>query len=149
MKLSQKTLDAVANRLFEGGLNYTVFLQLYPVSTVQKDSVAYIREALGPSIVLDRIELVDADVVRKEVKTSLLFAGDASAGPSPTVLDSSEFLTLLAEVDVGLRELIGRSLKVERFSLREGHPTYPVFWDFAFLFSQAQTASVLVGSSSD
>ena len=38
---------------------------------------------------------------------------------------------------------------IERFWLKEGHPAYPVFWDFAFVIAGPHETKVFIGSSSD
>jgi hypothetical protein len=38
---------------------------------------------------------------------------------------------------------------IERFWRKEGHPAYPVFWDFAFVIAGPTEAEVFIGSSSD
>ncbi len=40
-------------------------------------------------------------------------------------------------------------LRAYRRACLEGHPGYPVFWDFAFLFVSNSNATILIGSSSD
>jgi hypothetical protein len=42
-----------------------------------------------------------------------------------------------------------RSVRVVAFRLKEGHPFYPVFWDFAFLIEIDQESILLMASSSD
>ena len=36
-----------------------------------------------------------------------------------------------------------------QFWLRDGHPAYPVFWDFAFVIAGSAGGQVFIGSSSD
>ena len=46
-------------------------------------------------------------------------------------------------------ELVTKSEQVMGFWLKAGHPFYPVYWDYAFLFEVGNDAFVLIGSSSD
>ncbi|QCX51632.1 hypothetical protein [Ralstonia pseudosolanacearum] len=150
VKMNQKILDEVSTALNEGAVNYSVFLHLYQMSTMQNEgALGYIREALGADAVVGGIEDVPVDVVCSEVEESLLFAGDEGAGPSGSVLNSTGFRNLIVGVGRGISELVGNSRRIKRFWLREGHPAYPVFWDFAFLFLGEESVSIIVGSSSD
>ncbi|MHA6884525.1 hypothetical protein [Ralstonia pseudosolanacearum] len=150
MKLDQQLLDKVADCLNGGGRNYTVFLRLYQVPTAQMtDSQECIREALGPGVVVGGIEDVSAELVCSQVEASLRFTGDEAAGPCRSVLSSDQFQNRLTEVQAGLLELAGTSGTIQKFWLREGHPAYPVFWDFGFLFFGSETISILIGASSD
>ncbi|MCK4152876.1 hypothetical protein [Ralstonia pseudosolanacearum] len=150
MKLDQQLLDEVADCLSGGGRNYAVFLRLYQVSTAQTtDSQECIREALGQGVVVGGIEDVSAELVCSQVEASLRFAGDEAAGPCRSLLSSDQLQNWLTEVQAGLLELAGTSRTIQQFWLQEGHPAYPVFWDFGFLFFRSETISILVGASSD
>jgi hypothetical protein len=48
-----------------------------------------------------------------------------------------------------IAQLSKSSTKIKALALVEGHPAYPVFWDFAFLFLGENDCLLLVGSSSD
>ncbi|WP_275761253.1 hypothetical protein [Ralstonia pseudosolanacearum] len=148
--MNQKILDEASTALNEGAVNYSVFLHLYQMPTMQtEDALGYIREALGGDAVVGGIEDVPADVVCSEVEESLLFAGDEGAGPSGSVLNSVDFRNLIVGVRNGVSELVEDSIGIKKFWLKEGHPAYPVFWDFAFLFFGKGNVSIIVGSSSD
>ena len=56
---------------------------------------------------------------------------------------------LLNRVVANAKATSSKANRIEKFRLDEGHPAYPVFWDFAFLFTSSDEATVLVGSSSD
>lgn len=46
-------------------------------------------------------------------------------------------------------KLVDGADTIMSFWLKEGHPFYPVFWDFAFLIEKNNDAIVFIGSSSD
>jgi hypothetical protein len=55
-------------------------------------------------------------------------------------------------VTLVLRHLAGKcqqSATIVSFWLKDGHPFYPVFWDFACVKIAPGTAEVFIGSSSD
>jgi hypothetical protein len=62
---------------------------------------------------------------------------------------SESFIALIDELKEALLQLAGASKKIQRFWLQDGHPAYPGFWDFAFLFWEAGKATIVIGSSSD
>lgn len=148
--MKQELLDQIAAQLNENAVNYTVFLQLYQVPfTESTDSQALIHEAFGANAVIGGNEEVRAEAVCPEVEESLCYAGDDGAGPADATLRSEMFKKLIAELRVDLTQLAVDSGKIERFWLQDGHPAYPVFWDFAFLFQNDEKATIVIGSSSD
>lgn len=148
--MNQKILDEISVALNEGARNYSVFLHLYQMPMMPtEDALSYIREALGGDVVIGGIEDVSADVMYSEVEESLLFAGDEGAGPSSLVLNSTDFRNLIADLRRRISESVDGSGKIKKFWLKEGHPAYPVFWDFAFMFFGGGSVSIIVGSSSD
>jgi hypothetical protein len=98
---------------------------------------------------LGGIEEVQSSAVWPEIEELLLYAGDEGAGPSGSVIGSELFSAMMDELKSELGTLVGTATKVERFWIQDGHPAYPVFWDFAFLFWEDSKATVLIGSSSD
>jgi len=44
---------------------------------------------------------------------------------------------------------ISDATTIKRFWLKQGHPAYPVFWDFAFVVIGTQQVELFIGSSSD
>jgi hypothetical protein len=148
--MRQELLDQIAAQLNENAVNYTVFLQLYEVQFKESiDSQALINEALGANAVIGGREAFQVAAVCLEVEESLCYAGDDGAGPSKTTVRSGTFKKLIDALRGDLLQLAADSRKIERFWLQDGHPAYPVFWDFAFLFQNAETATIVIGSSSD
>jgi hypothetical protein len=143
-------LDAMAEFLNADGINYTVFLREYLASS---DPVvpteALVRRAVGDEVSIERVSAVSVHEVLAEVTWSLAYAGDDGAGPGRDNLQSEQFPKLLTGVIAEACRLADRSTKIEKFNFKSGHPAYPVFWDFAFLFTGDEQSVVLVGSSSD
>lgn len=143
-------LSSIATQLNEGGLNYTVFLDIKAQTRVDpRDPRDYVRSAFGDSVVVDVIDATTGAVVVETIESSLTFPGSAGAGPSQNTLGSEEFLLLVNQLVGELKKIIDASEYILDFHVGEGHPAYPVFWDFGFLFMLPDAALVLIGSSSD
>jgi hypothetical protein len=148
--MNQHCLSAMASFLNSASWNYSVFLQSYNASkSVDSDSRDLIRSALGDDAVVDRLLPVTPEAVIAEVTSSLCYAGDDGAGPNKDAMKSARFKVLLASVVAEARAMADGSLQIEQFWIKDGHPAYPVFWDFAYLFTRDGDAVVLIGSSSD
>lgn len=140
----------MADFLNEVGLNYTVFLRAYSTRSVADvGSSQLISNALGKQVVVREIGDVSSDKVLSEIMDSLSYSGDDGAGPDQVALKSDRFSELVNRVVASAKATSSKADRIEKFRLDEGHPAYPVFWDFAFLFTSSDEATVLVGSSSD
>ncbi|WP_428426924.1 hypothetical protein [Pararhizobium sp.] len=148
--MGTKTLKEIVSVLENDATNYAVFLESFEMSLTQPStSVAQIKTALGEGAVLSSIEEVQNASVWTVVEEALLYAGDPGAGPSAAVMASEKLASLMDALKKQVGELVKTATKTESFSLRDGHPAYPVFWDFALLFQNATSATILMGSSSD
>jgi hypothetical protein len=148
--MKPETLSAIVSILNHGSWNYSVFLESYSVPSLPgTPSEQLICTALGGSAVLASIETVTPKQVAEKVQMSLIYAGDSGAGPDPESLRSERFGQLLSSLLAELEATWRHASRIEQFRLKEGHPAYPVFWDFAFLFTNPSEVIVLIGSSSD
>lgn len=132
------------------GYNYQVFLRAYRVPFAPSElSAWYVAQALGPSAVVIGSVPVTGPEILSEVEQSLRYTGEEGSGPKPAVLRSQRFnelvLAVLSELEVAAA---GASLRAQ-FWLGEGHPAYPVFWDFAYVIAGPADGLVFIGSSSD
>lgn len=148
--MDHQVLEDIVNTLNAGARNYNVFLKCFVVplpSPTETETV--IKMVFGTEAKLGGIRSVDKASVWTSMKKDLLYAGDAGAGPDPGAMKSERLLSLMRVLEDEVRDLVETAMTAERFWLRSGHPAYPVFWDFAFLFSGKTAASILIGSSSD
>lgn len=106
-------------------------------------------DGVGTGAVLGGIEEVQSGSVWPEVMEAVLYVGDSSAGPSSTALKSGQFTSLVELLKAQVDTMVKTSATIETFWLSNGHPAYPVFWDFAFLFRTDATATIFIGASSD
>jgi hypothetical protein len=131
------------------GYNYQVFLRVYRVPFVAGQTAEwYISQALGPAIIRAVVPATGPEIVA-EVEQSLRYAGDSGSGPKPSALRSRRFKALVPAVLAELGREIAEAVLLAQFSLRDGHPAYPVFWDFAFVIAGPAGGMVFIGSSSD
>jgi hypothetical protein len=141
---------SLAQFLSASGTNYTVFLRAYSASSFPGESAAaVVRRVFGDDAIISETTRVSEGQVVAEVSSSLEYLGDAGSGPDPASMQSLEFQQLLAAVLAQVSSFASGASSIENFYFKKGHPAYPVFWDFAFLFTHAGHSVVLVGSSSD
>ncbi len=132
------------------GHNYEVFLRVYRVAFVLGTRTAdYVGQTLGPTAVLGGETRVERVALVAEVEAALRYKGDYASGPRPAVLRLQRYKELVAAVLTKLECITERATSVTAFSLREGHPAYPVFWDFAYVIAGPAETLVFIGSSSD
>jgi hypothetical protein len=132
------------------GYNYQVFLRAYNVPfATGKSPEWYVAEALGPTAVIGGCVSVKGSEILAEVEQSLRYAGDEGSGPKPSALQSRRFEELVSGVLGELARGIERAELLARFWLKDGHPAYPVFWDFAYVIVDLERGMVFIGSSSD
>ena len=143
----EPTLRELQSLLY--GRNYAVFLRCYQLPFVSTAIVQdYIIQAL-PDAVVGGMQPVSSEAVLSEVEQALRYAGDVGSGPIATVLTSPEFETLLGTVLSHLKHVLSEARTITSFWLKQGHPAYPVFWDFAFVIVGTQQVEIFIGSSSD
>ncbi|MBV1831678.1 hypothetical protein HNW77_14195 [Komagataeibacter sp. AV436] len=148
--VDQALLDAVVEILEEDCWNYTVFLKSFSIEPYEnRDLVETIKKVFGEDVVMDNIRQIRKEDVRGIIDSALYYAGDVATGPSAASLASPEFHTAVRNVQEQVANILESATRVETFWFREGHPAYPVFWDFALVFTGETFVTILIGSSSD
>ncbi len=129
------------------GNNYEVCFHLYGPS----DSGIGLAEALK-TLISTECELFGVapsspEAAANQIVEMVLYEGDAGSGPLELESKKVEVLALISNVlsRIGL----GSADLVVEFSLKHGHPAYPVFWDFAYDIHSNGQRWVFIGSSSD
>jgi hypothetical protein len=131
------------------GYNYEVFLQSYQLPLIPGATVKdYIIQAF-PNAEVGRIWQISEQDVFMEVEQSLTYSGDDSSGPNPMALKSPRFSELLGITVLHLEKIVKNATAISGFWLKDGHPAYPVFWDFAFVVIGTQNVELFIGSRSD
>jgi len=148
--IKQALLTEMADLLDSDGTNYSVFLRAYsgvPASLSKTGSV--VSWLIGHDVVLNGIRDTNVTEVIETLRQSLGYVGDHGTGPGASCLKSTEFARLLQDIEKEVVQLSQTAHEIKSFEFVHGHPAYPVFWDFAYLFIGADEHVLLVGSSSD
>jgi hypothetical protein len=142
----ERVLAALEPMLY--GFNYQVFLRAYKVATPEASPLAaFLSAALGPSVAFrDETECTVPSMIA-DVEECLRYRGDSGSGPEPAVLDSAQFNEHLELLKTSLAA-IANDHRITRVFVTDGHPAYPVFWDFTYVVA-GKSSFVLVGCSSD
>mgnify|MGYP001600226517 CR=1 FL=1 len=141
-------LEELASLLY--GRDYAVSLRYYEVPGEPDAPIeSFVTRALGPEAVPTGCAPVTREQLLGEVERSLRYPGDSTHGPEPTALKSERLNALIFELMRELERSIARASALARFSLRSGHPDYPVYWDFAFFIAGPSEGAVFIGSASD
>ncbi len=150
--MNKELLNRISKLLTSGAWNYTVFLDFleleYRLNALPSE---YISAAFGKEAAIAKLKIVDAKSVLINLENCLSYTGGGLSdhGPSPATLASNEFKLCLQQLSQATTILANNSIELWQFQLGEGHPAYPVFWDFAYLFISKSGAKILIGSSSD
>lgn len=148
--MEQALLSRMAKLLESDSTNYSVFLRAFScVAPGASEIEDVVKELVGNDVVLNEVHECNFAEVAEELSDCLGYVGDEGAGPDPDTLRLPEFSNLLKEISDDVAQAGKRSNRVKSFRFLKGHPAYPVFWDFAFLFLGDEMHELIVGSSSD
>lgn len=143
-------LKMLCEILGRDSLNYVADFRLYSALDMAGGSLAdIVTSALGHSVVVGGAEVAASSALIESLKAALEYAGDDGAHPNPAFLSNAEFGDQKREVVALLNGFLSTAGRVVSFWLKEGHPFYPVFWDFAYMVERGADAYVFIGSSSD
>lgn len=149
--MDKRILEEITNILNQESTNYSVFLKMFemPIAHAAASSTILVERTLGEGTILGGTENVPSSSVWSTIEDALRYPGDKGGGPSEAAVKSDSLSTLLQMLETQINELVAGATRIESFWLQSGHPAYPVFWDFAFLFVMNANATILIGSSSD
>jgi hypothetical protein len=145
------SLAAISKKLFRTSLNYCADFRFF----VSKETAGEPLERVVRTILGDHAEIGMAQPATKndvidELKDVLQYRGDHGSHPSLDYLDSTESRIDFDQLICRIRRVLDESFDdIQSFGLKEGHPFYPVFWDFAFLIRTRGESILFIGSSSD
>ncbi len=143
-------LNTLCRTLGRDSLNYAADIQLYASPGMAGSSVAEIvTTAVGHNVVVGGAEVSGSSTLVESLKAGLEYSGDDGSHPNRAFLSGVEFSVRKDEVLACFRDFLKDADRVVSFWLKEGHPFYPVFWDFAYMIEKGDDAYVFIGSSSD
>ena len=133
-----------------GGMNYSPRFMIVECKGMAGQSLQEVLDlAIGDAVVVGGSQSASKADVLRAVRTSLDYQGDDGAHPSRDYLASDEFKRDTELVMIQIGTLVDGAAAIVSYWLKEGHPFYPVFWDFAFLIEKNKDAVIFIGSSSD
>ena len=145
-----RLLRELCARLNRGSLNYSVDIALFgSPKTAGLSAKEIVTAALGNTATVGNTYSVTIAEIIEEVTKGINFCGDDGSHPNCNCLTSSSFQEMSTEILQKLRLFLSNADMVMGVWLNEGHPFYPVFWDFAFIVEHGLDAHLLVASSSD
>lgn len=145
------SLAAISKKLSRTSLNYQADFSFF----VSKETADEPLETAVRTILGERAEICMAQPVTKkdvidELKDALQYRGDYGSHPSLDYIDSTESQIDFDQLIRRIQRMLDDSCDdIQSFRLKEGHPFYPVFWDFAFLIRTCGESILFIGSSSD
>jgi hypothetical protein len=141
-------LEKITNYINSDACNYTVFLKAYDIPCKESEpSQSLIEKAIGEGVVVVGFKEVDLILMLSIVEGSLMYKGEDVTECNRG--EGKELILYIDELKRDITNLFNVSNIVESFWFRKGHPAYPVFWDFAYIFRCYNRALIFVGSSSD
>ncbi len=147
---TNELLEKICWKLSRGDVaNYEVNIKIFQSDRIS-DENSSIKNILGANFVeVGEIKKSDMSELLKIAQECFEFSGDEGAHPNKEYLFSEEFKLETGQVLEQIKFLFSDSSEIFTFYLKNGHPFYPVFWDYAFLVRKKQNDFVFIGSSSD
>ncbi|WP_152604096.1 hypothetical protein [Methylotenera sp. G11] len=144
------TLDSISHGLYVGSLNYSPSFLVVELKGMAGQSLQKLIDlAIRRTVVIGGTQSAKEADLLVSVKEALYYQGDDGSHPDRGYLASVEFQRNAELVMSEVGKLVDGADTIMSFWLKEGHPFYPVFWDFAYLIEINNDAIVFIGSSSD
>jgi hypothetical protein len=150
-KMCKKLSKGGFRHITKGALNYSVNAKVFKGrDTNSSNEVDLIKSIFGAATVeIDGIEESNLSELICIVKEGFEYEGDEGSYPNQKFLLSTEFELELNQILEQLEIFFSTNSRIFKFWFKDGHPFYPVFWDYAFLVKKDEGNFVLIGSSSD
>ena len=144
-------LDNVAARLNRGrAVNYCADFALRDAPGAgDRTFDEILPTAIGAPVAIASSAAVSPAEACSEVQRALEYRGDSGSHPNLEFLDSVDGRREIQSVVHAATELFMNADRIASIELSEGHPFYPVFWNFVFVIVRLPDAIVFVGSASD
>ena len=146
------TLDALCWKLNRGKVsNYSASIGLFSSEEVDDDMTdeAMIKTILGPTTKPDYFQECELEQMLLGIRNCIDWKGDEAVYPNRKYHATANYSDDVAAVFSKLGNLFEGASGIKSFDIAEGHPFYPVFWEFAYLIKVPEKAYALIGSCSD
>ena len=129
------------------GINYEVWFNLYGPADPELGLTDTLKSLISKDCELSGVVPSTPEEAISEIMDMVLYKGDAGSGPLELESKKAEISELMGKVfsRIGVED----AEMVVEFGFKNGHPSYPVFWDFAYDIHSKGQRWILVGSSSD
>jgi len=147
---TNELLEKICWKLSRGDVaNYVVDIEIFQGERIGNEDNS-IRNILGANVVeVGEVKKSDISELLKITQEGFEFSGGESMHPNKEYLFSEEFKLEIGQALEQIKLLFSDDSEIFSFWLKNGHPFYPVFWDYAFLVRKKQKDFVFIGSSSD
>ena len=122
---------------------------MYPNYNENEHINNILKSIIGDDIDICNVTSSSLIKVIEEMKKGLSYSCINHGHDNIQYVVSKELNYKINEVTNLIKELFKKNSKIYRFTIEEGHPFYPVFWDFSFLIKCEEEAYAFIGSSSD
>jgi hypothetical protein len=129
------------------GLNYTVSLRLYGPSNSEQGLIETLKKLISEECELSGVLQTSLTEAKTVMTNCLLYQGDEDSKPLELDSKKAEIVKLLDNM-LSTISFENAEMVVE-FGFKQGHPAYPVFWDFAYDIHVKDQRWIFVGCSSD
>ncbi|PMN66135.1 hypothetical protein [Enterovibrio norvegicus] len=140
-----KELNKIEQLLY--GLNYEVKLYLFGPGDCDTSLEKVLHKLISEDCISSGIVTSSSAEARNEIMDMVLYEGNTGSGPIDLESKKSEIASLIERVFNHIH--FDSSEMIIKFNFYEGHPSSPVFWDFAFDIHSQGKRWIFVGSSSD
>jgi hypothetical protein len=129
------------------GINYEVWFNLYGPADSDIGLAEALKSLISKDCELSGVAPSSPKAAISEIMDMVLYKGDTGSGPLELEFKTVELTELMGKVFACI-EIDNADIVVE-FGLKNGHPAYPVFWNFAYDIHSKGQRWIFIGSSSD
>ena len=145
-------LDTLCWKLNRGNVyNYSASIGLFSSGEVSVDMTdeVIITKILGPTTKADFFQEFELEEMLLGIRKCIDWRGDEAVYPNRKYHATESYANDVSAIFSKLRILFQGASGIRSFEIEEGHPFYPVFWEFAFLIRMSGKTYILIGSCSD
>lgn len=129
------------------GFNYEVWFNLYGPAESDLGLVETLRNLISKDCDIANVTPSSPQKAASEIMDRVLYKGDIGSGPLELESKKVEITELMNKI-FSLINLEDAEM-VTAFVFKNGHPAYPVFWDFAYDIHSKGQRWIFIGSCSD